>query len=157
MSLTMSATERQNFLAQPHVGVVAVDRPGRAPLAVPVWFGYQPGGEVLLWSYAGLKEQLIRAAGRFTLTVQSDAWPNRYVSVEGPVVACQTPAPLEVAVDICVRYLGETDGPEFAKACWAPEGVLFRMRPEHWLSVDYSPVAETLLGAAAALSTHPSA
>lgn len=157
MSLTMSATERQEFLAQPRVGVVAVERPGRAPVAVPVWYGYQPGGEVLLWSYPGLKEQLIRAAGRFTITVQSDTWPYRYVSAEGPVVAIETPAPEEIALAICVRYLGETDGPEFAKACWAPDQVLFRMRPEHWLSLDYSPLGETVLDAAAALCVHPSA
>ena len=138
MSLTMSVAERQEFLAEAHVAVLAVERPGRAPLAVPVWYGYSPGGEILVWSYPGTKEQLIRTAGRFTLTASAGEWPPRYVSVEGPVVAIEEPAPREVAVAIAVRYLGEGEGAGFVDAEYAPDQPLFRMRPEHWLSADYS-------------------
>lgn len=49
MSFAMSAGEREQFLAGLHVGVlsVAVNGAGeaagsRAPLAVPVWYDYQP-------------------------------------------------------------------------------------------------------------------
>lgn len=118
--------------------MLAVERPGRAPLAVPVWYGYEPGGEVLVWSYPGVKERLVRASGRFTLTAQSEGWPYRYVSVEGPVVAIEAPAPLDVAVAISAHYLGETEGREFAEGCHKPDQVLFRMRPERWLSAGFS-------------------
>lgn len=138
MSLAMSAPERQEFLAAPHVGVLAVERPGRAPLAVPVWYGYEPGGEVVVWSYPGVKEQLIRAARRFTLTAQSEGWPYRYVSVEGPVVAIEAPVTLAAAVAISAHYLGEDEGRAFAEACHQPDQVLVRMRPERWLSADFS-------------------
>jgi nitroimidazol reductase NimA-like FMN-containing flavoprotein (pyridoxamine 5'-phosphate oxidase superfamily) len=138
MSLTMSVAERQEFLSGPHVGVLAVERPGRAPLAVPVWYGYEPGGEVLVWSYPGVKEQLVKAALRFTLTVSVGEWPYRYVSVEGPVVAIEEPAPVEVATAISVRYMGEEDGRGFVDAEYKPDQPLFRMRPERWLSGDYS-------------------
>src|SRR3712207_1792693 len=37
MSFVMTVEEREEFLAGVHVGVVAVDRLGRAPLATPVW------------------------------------------------------------------------------------------------------------------------
>jgi hypothetical protein len=147
--MAMSAPERQEFLAAPHVGVVAVERPGRAPLAVPVWYGYEPGGEVLVWSYPGVKEQLIRAAGRFTLTAQAEGWPYRYVSVEGPVVAIEAPVPLDVAVAISVHYLGEAEGRQFAQGCHQPDQVLFRMRPERWLSADFS-LSDSVVEAAVA-------
>jgi hypothetical protein len=46
MSLAMTVAERQAFLAQVHVAVLAVaGEDGRAPLAVPVWYDYRPGGE----------------------------------------------------------------------------------------------------------------
>ena len=138
MSLTMSAAERQEFLAGAHVGVLAVERAGRAPLAVPVWYGYEPGGEVLVWSYPGAKERLVKAAQRFTLTVSVGEWPYRYVSVEGPVVAVEEPAPLEVALAISVRYMGPVDGKGFVDAEYKTDQPLFRMRPERWLSADYA-------------------
>lgn len=138
MSLAMSVTERQEFLAAPHVGVLAVERPGRAPLAVPVWYGYEPGGDVLVWSYPGVKEQLIRSAGRFTITAQTEEWPYKYVSVEGTVTDVVLPAPLEAAVAISVPYFGEKEGTEFAEANIAPDQVLIRMRPDRWLSADFA-------------------
>ena len=138
MSLTMNSAERQEFLAQAHVGVLAVERPGRAPLAVPVWYGYESGGEILVWSYPGLKEQLVKAARRFTLTVSVGEWPYRYVSVEGPVVEIEEPTPRDVALAISARYMGEQEGSAFVDAEYAPDQPLFRMRPQRWLSADYS-------------------
>jgi nitroimidazol reductase NimA-like FMN-containing flavoprotein (pyridoxamine 5'-phosphate oxidase superfamily) len=45
MWVAMSAAEREEFLAGVHVGVLsaAIGTAGRT-LAVPVWYGYQPGG-----------------------------------------------------------------------------------------------------------------
>ena len=34
--ITMSETERQEFLAGLHIGIVSVNEPGRGPLTVPV-------------------------------------------------------------------------------------------------------------------------
>ena len=44
--LTMSKATREAFLAGVHVGVFCVSRPGAAPLATPVWYLYEPGGDV---------------------------------------------------------------------------------------------------------------
>ena len=43
MTQTMSVAERQLFLSQLHVGVLALNQPGRGPLTVPVWYDYRPG------------------------------------------------------------------------------------------------------------------
>ncbi|MGW0356019.1 pyridoxamine 5'-phosphate oxidase family protein [Nocardia nova] len=135
---TMTRTEREKFLAELHVGVIAVERPDRAPLAVPIWYGYEPGGEVVLWTDAGtLKERLIRAAGRFSITAQVEQPPYRYVTAEGSVTAIDAASP-EVVRAIAVRYLGPEEGAAFAEQNLGPDSVVIRMRSERWLSTDYS-------------------
>ena len=102
-----------------------------------------------------MKEHLIRASGRFTLTAQTEGWPYRYVSVEGPVVAIEAPAPLDVAVAISAHYLGEAEGRQFAEGCHQPDQVLFRMRPERWLSADFSGYDSVVEAAVAPLGGSP--
>lgn len=135
---TMTSSEREAFLADVHVGVIAVERPDRAPLAVPIWYGYEPGGDVVLWTDAGsLKERLIRAAGRFAITAQDEQPPYRYVTAEGDVTAIE-PGTREVGEAIAQRYLGTEAGTQFAEQNLGPSSVVIRMRPLRWLSLDYS-------------------
>ncbi|MFW0149150.1 pyridoxamine 5'-phosphate oxidase family protein [Mycobacterium sp. smrl_JER01] len=134
----MTEGEREQYLAGLHVGVVAVERPDRAPLAVPIWYGYQPGGEVLLWTESeSVKHRLIRDAGRFAITVQDEQPPYKYVTAEGDVTAIDAAAEAEVRA-IAVRYLGEQEGGQFAEQNLTPTSVIIRMRPRRWLSTDYS-------------------
>lgn len=135
---TMSSSEREQYLADLHVGVVAVERPGRAPLAVPIWYGYSPGGEVLLWTDEdSLKHKLIRDAGRFTLTVQDEQPPYRYVTAEGDVTGIGPAEDADMRA-LAVRYLGEEAGNQFADENPMSTSVAIRMRPQRWLSTDYS-------------------
>lgn len=134
----MTSDEREQYLSELHVGVIAVERPGRAPLAVPIWYGYEPGGEVLLWTQAdSMKHRLIRDAGRFTITVQDERPPYRYVTAEGEVTAIEPAEDAEVRA-IAVRYLGEQDGGRFADENLNSGSIVIRMRPQRWLSTDYS-------------------
>ncbi|BBZ16616.1 hypothetical protein MGAD_09510 [Mycolicibacterium gadium] len=138
----MTSTERETYLADLHVGVVAVERPDRAPLSVPIWYAFEPGGEVLVSSLAGsLKARLITAAGRFSITAQDETYPYRYVTAEGSVTSIETADDATMRA-IAVRYLGEEGGnaftESFARENPDAESLLFRMRPERWLSVDYS-------------------
>ena len=88
MSTTMTPGEGASFLAQAHVGVLGVaDADGRGPLLTPIWYHYQPGGEVtILTERDSRKARLIRRAGRFSLCAQQDQPPYMYVTVEGPVI-----------------------------------------------------------------------
>jgi PPOX class probable F420-dependent enzyme len=134
----MTSTERETYLSELHVGVIAVERPDRAPLSVPIWYGYEPGGEVLLWTESGsVKERLISAAGRFAITAQDETPPYRYVTAEGSVTSVD-PADDATVRAIAVRYLGEADGNAFADENFTATSVIIRMRPERWLSTDYS-------------------
>ena len=134
----MTSDEREQYLAGVHVGVIAVERPDRAPLAVPIWYGYQPGGEVLLWTESdSVKHKLIRDAGRFAITVQDENPPYKYVTAEGDVTGIAPADDAEVR-ELAVRYLGQQAGGQFTEQNLTPTSVVIRMRPQRWLSTDYS-------------------
>jgi nitroimidazol reductase NimA-like FMN-containing flavoprotein (pyridoxamine 5'-phosphate oxidase superfamily) len=142
MSFAMSAAEREQFLAGLHVGVLSVavqaGGEGRAPLAVPVWYDYQAGGQVsVITGRSSRKGLAIRAAGRMSLCAQDEQWPYRYVSVEGPVVIEDLDPAERLAM--ARRYLGANGGDQYVASNPDPAGenIMIRMRPEHWLSVDY--------------------
>jgi nitroimidazol reductase NimA-like FMN-containing flavoprotein (pyridoxamine 5'-phosphate oxidase superfamily) len=135
---TMSRDERERFLAGLHVGVVAIERSDRAPLAVPIWYSYEPGGEVTIWTQAdSVKHQLIRTFGRLTITVQDERPPYKYVTAEGDVTDIAAAVEADVR-PIAVRYLGAEAGQRFIDQQLSPTDVVIRMRPRRWLSTDYS-------------------
>jgi nitroimidazol reductase NimA-like FMN-containing flavoprotein (pyridoxamine 5'-phosphate oxidase superfamily) len=141
MSLAMTTAEREAFLADVHVGVVSVGTGDRGPLAVPIWYSYVPGG--LLSFNTGRtsqKARRIHAAGRFTVCAQTETAPYQYVSVEGPVAAMDDPIDPAERQAIAYRYLGAELGDLYLAATEADAAtnVTLRMRPEHWLSVDYT-------------------
>lgn len=134
----MSSDERERFLADVHVGVIAVERPDRAPLSVPIWYGYRPGGEVLLYTESeSLKHKLIRNAGRFAITVQDEQPPYRYVTAEGDVTTIEAADDSEVRA-LAVRYLGAEAGASFADENLTQSSIVIRMQPTRWLSMDYT-------------------
>jgi len=134
----MTRAEREAFLAGVHVGVISVTEPGRGPLAVPIWYAYEPGGE--LWVVTdrdSRKGRLLAQARRFSLLAQTETAPYQYVSVEGPVVAIE-PADLERHLrPMARRYLGREMGDRYVEATAGDRSAAVRMRPERWLSVDY--------------------
>jgi PPOX class probable F420-dependent enzyme len=136
----MTEDERETFLAALHVGVLGVERPDGPPLVLPVWYSYEPGGEVVvLTSASSLKGRLVAAAGRASLCAQEEALPYKYVTVEGPVEIDQLGADAHVAVEpMAVRYLGEEMGRSYAASSVGADEIRIRIRPQRWFSVDYS-------------------
>lgn len=138
---TMTNAEREAFLAETRVAVISVSDPGRGPLAVPVWYHYEPGGVVrFVTGGASRKANLMRASGRSTLVVQTEAPPYKYASVEGPVRIVGAPDYERDVRAMAIRYLGEAMGEMYLAASAAEqEGtVLVELRPERWLTVDYA-------------------
>ena len=141
MSLTMTTTEREAFLAGVHVGVLSVDDPGRGPLTVPVWYAYEPGGTVdIITGAQSAKARCLRAAGRFSLCAQTEAPPYSYVSVEGPISAEERTVSPDERRAMAYRYLGPEFGDLYltATAEDAAQSVVFRMSPVRWLTTDFS-------------------
>ena len=140
MSPSMSQAEREQFLAEVHVGVLSVDAgPGSGPLAIPVWYGYEPGGPVSVSTDRSTRKAVaIGAAGRFSLCAQDEQPPYKYVTVEGPAVI--EPASLDERRALARRYLGPADGDAFiaAEPGDGADAIMIRMTPEHWLAADFS-------------------
>jgi len=142
MSLAMTRSEREAFLAGVHVGVLSVAEDGRGPLSVPIWYAYEPGGELRLVTERGSRKgRLLARAMRLSLCVQTETPPYQYVSVEGPVVALEDADVERDVRPLARRYLGRELGDRYVEATGGTDArggsVLVRTRPERWLSVDY--------------------
>ncbi|MFI1396512.1 pyridoxamine 5'-phosphate oxidase family protein [Streptomyces sp. NPDC020681] len=138
--MALTREEREQFLAQPHVAALAVDtgEAGRAPLTVPIWYQYAPGGDI--WIMTGRdsrKAALIAAAGRICLLADVLEPTIRYVSVEGPVIGTVA-ATRERLVELSARYLPADKVDGYVDMAWKEHGeqVVITMRPERWVSAD---------------------
>ena len=139
--LAMTTPEREAFLAELHVGIISISEDGRGPLAVPVWYGYEPGRELrVVTGKASRKGRLLERAGRFSLCVQTEIPPYRYVSVEGPIIAIEAADVERDLRPLAHRYLGRAGGDAYIASTREEhaDNVLVRMRPQRWLTADYT-------------------
>ncbi|MFE3317487.1 pyridoxamine 5'-phosphate oxidase family protein [Nocardia sp. NPDC059195] len=111
----MTPAAADAFLRDLHVGVLAVERNSKPPLAVPIWYDVDESGNVIIWTHPdSLKAKLIERAGRASFTVQQEAMPYAYVTVEGHT--SRASADDVTARRIAQRYLGENGGDGFLKS-----------------------------------------
>ena len=137
----MTRAEREAFLADTHVAMLAVAEDGRGPFLVPVWYWYKPGSDVhVVTGGASRKVPLLRSAGRASLCVQTEAPPYKYVTVEGPAIVVGAPEWERDVREVAIRYLGEKMGEMYlaATAVEHENAVLVRLRPERWQTVDFT-------------------
>jgi nitroimidazol reductase NimA-like FMN-containing flavoprotein (pyridoxamine 5'-phosphate oxidase superfamily) len=141
-SLAMTRAEREAFLAGVHVGVISLADGARGPLTVPIWYGYEPGGEVwIVTERDSRKGKLLVGLDRFSLCAQTEAPPYKYVSVEGPITALEIAQLERDQRPLAHRYLGKQLGDQYIAQSGASDRdgtIVVRMRPERWLSVDYT-------------------
>src|SRR5689334_6933432 len=133
--MEMTVEEREAFLADVHIGILAIERKQRGPLALPIWYQYEDGDVVIGMSGDSLKAKLLRNAGRATLTVQTETPPYQYVMVTGPVtIAAEQRDDFAMAS----RYLGPELGRWYADNNPSTErSVVARLEPEQWLTCDF--------------------
>lgn len=132
--------DREQFLAEPRVAALSVTAGAdRAPLTVPMWFQYTPGGSP--WILTGLgsrKHRLIEQAGRFALMVERTEPSLRYVTVSG-AVGDIAPATDAQQREMAERYVtADRVQAYLAYAESYGEQVAITIRPEHWLSAGLS-------------------
>ena len=139
MSLAMTKDEREKFLADLHVGIVSIPQEGRGPLTAPIWYGYEPGGEVrMVTGRTSRKGKLLADGVRISLCAQTESVPYKYVSVEGPVRVEPSDRERD-ARPLAHRYLGRELGDQYMEATKDEvDAVLVTFRPERWLTVDYA-------------------
>jgi nitroimidazol reductase NimA-like FMN-containing flavoprotein (pyridoxamine 5'-phosphate oxidase superfamily) len=143
MSYRMSREERETFLAGLHVAIVGISTPNRGPVLVPIWYFYEPGGEVsFLTEKDSKKTDLLAKVSRFTLCVQDEIPPYRYVSVEGPILSIEDADPERDLRPLARKYLGKKEGDAYVEERKGVQEVLIRMEPEKWSTADYGRVSE---------------
>ena len=131
----MTDAERDAFLSDVRVGILAIERDGKGPLALPVWYQYDDGDIVITMGDDSAKARLLRRSGRATFTVQDERPPYRYVSAEGPVTLATEP---QDVTDLAIRYLGPDAGRQYAAANPPDDSTaVVRLAPERWLTCDY--------------------
>jgi PPOX class probable F420-dependent enzyme len=136
-TLTMTADEREAFLADLHIGVLCVAREQDAPpLAAPVWYRYEPGGVVQIVSGAPhAKTRWVREHGHASLCVQTEELPYKFVTVEGPAEVQD--ADPELQRELAHKYLGPEIGDAYLESTADGEAVTITLRPERWRTTDY--------------------
>lgn len=142
----MNEQERQEFLAEPRIAVLSIARgAGRPPHTTPVWYAYEPGGDITFFTGTqgrrSRKAGLVREAGVVSVTVQREEFPYGYVTVEGTIVGEDRPPSAEQAFAVTRRYIPAEQARGFVEAeVGHPSGefVLFTVRPDRWLTFDFS-------------------
>jgi len=136
-ALAMSQAEREAFLAAVHVGVLAVESVDGPPVATPVWYLYEAGGDVLISTDTSTKKyRLMQSAGRATLCAQREALPHAYVSVHGPVTI--EPSTEEFRLEMAMRYVDERFARGYVESTAGDDHVMVRLSPQRWYTTDYA-------------------
>ncbi len=137
--MALSIEERQAFLAEPHIGALSIEAGAdRAPLVVPIWYQYTPGGD--LWFLTGAdsrKMRLLDTAGRCSLMVERLDPSIRYVAVSGPVID-SVPGTRADLVEMAARYLPDEKVDGYVEFAAAEHGSQTRVtvRTDQWVSAD---------------------
>jgi nitroimidazol reductase NimA-like FMN-containing flavoprotein (pyridoxamine 5'-phosphate oxidase superfamily) len=139
----MAQQEKEIFLADVHVGIISIPQAERAPLAIPIWYAYEPGKEIrFVTGGSSQKGRLLTLNSKVSLCVQEEQMPYKYVSVEGTVVSID---PADVERDIrplARRYYGREGGDQYINRVYgsgvADGDLLIRVRPQRWVAADYS-------------------
>jgi nitroimidazol reductase NimA-like FMN-containing flavoprotein (pyridoxamine 5'-phosphate oxidase superfamily) len=137
-TLQMTPQERESFLADVHVGVISIEQSGRAPLAVPIWYDYDPAvGVWVITEPESRKGKLLEAAGRYAICAQVETGLYKYVSVEGQVTSTRESDLEKDLRPMARRYFGVEMGDQYVAGSDGG-GRVYVMQPERWLTVDYA-------------------
>jgi hypothetical protein len=138
----MTRDEREEFLAGSHIAILSLSRgENEPPLVAPVWYLYEPGGELIATSGRGSeKTALASRNGRGAVIVQREELPPKYVAVD---VDVRVDPDIHVAQRraIAARYLPAEAIDGFLSMSPDEDSVLLRMIPTRWRTTDLSKVA----------------
>jgi len=133
----MNSDERDNFLNEVRVGILAIERDDKGPLCAPIWYRYSVDvGFEIVMAYDSAKSVLLRRHGAATVCVQDEQLPYRYVTAEGEaVVELMTGEERDhVLRDIATRYLGDELGNQYADAFPGHDEAKVTIKPRRWNS-----------------------
>ena len=141
MTTAMSKQEREAFLAEVRVGILSVPQPDLGPLAAPIWYDIRAGRRRFGPDRPRQPQGPSAGAGRAREPVRADRDPPVQVRHGRGAGGRHGRAGRRSAT--CAPWPSATwaseQGDQYAAAAASAtmDSVLVRIRPEHWLTVDY--------------------
>ena len=120
--------ERDRFLSEPHVAILATTGPGKRAHAVPVWYLYEEGRFIMSAGAGSQKVRNIERQGQATLVVDQREVPYYAVMVRG-TAQIGPPISEELRLRLAVRYLGEELGRAYVARGTANDSVTIYLQP----------------------------
>ncbi|WP_089719082.1 TIGR03618 family F420-dependent PPOX class oxidoreductase [Candidatus Entotheonella palauensis] len=127
-----SETERDAFLAQPHVAVLATLGPHQYPHAVPVWYLYEAGEFTLTMSSGSQKHRNIERCPNVSLVVDRRERPYYAVTAMGVAQIGDSPT-YEWFLRLASHYLGVESGTAYTASHNLANSVTIRLRPSKYI------------------------
>ncbi len=118
---------REDFLQQPHIAVLATVGPGGRAHATPIWYLYEDGVFFMVADRGSQKHRNVERHPEVTLVVHRPTLPYYAVMVQGRAEV-GPPLSEEARVRWAVRYVGEEMGRAYA-ATIVEDAVTIRLRP----------------------------
>lgn len=138
MPVRMSKERAYEFLADgTHTGKLATTRADGRPHVAPIWFVID-GDDLVFNTGAGtVKGKALRRDPRAALTVDLEAPPYAFVTVEGTVTIETDPAVmLPHSIELARRYLGDEHAEEYGKRNAVDGELLVRLHPTSIVGFD---------------------
>ena len=134
----MDADEVRAFLAgdPPRTGIVATTRKDGRPHVAPVWYVVDDDGTIVFTTGATtVKGRTLRRTGWAAMTVDDDAPPFSFVTLEGRVtISDDLDEVRDWAARIGGRYMGADRADEYGERNGVPGELLVRLMPEKVVS-----------------------
>jgi len=134
----MDADEVRAFLARdpPRPGVLATTRNDGRPHVAPVWYVVDDDGTIVFTTGATtVKGRTLRRTGWAAMTVDDDAPPFSFVTLEGRVtISDDLDEVRDWAARIGGRYMGADRADEYGERNGVPGELLVRLMPEKVVS-----------------------
>jgi PPOX class probable F420-dependent enzyme len=134
--MPLSEAQRESFLKEARVAVLATVRADGAPHAVPVWYEYAGGSFYIISGRRAAKVRHIRRVSRASLCIDDRTAPYKAVVVWGKAAVSEKGV-REMAYRIAERYLGPEEGAKEAETWLTEPSVIIEVTPEGMTSWDY--------------------
>lgn len=130
--------DREAFLRQANVAVLATTGPGGRPHAAPIWYLYEDGVFLMITGGNSQKRRNVERNPAATLVIDRRTLPYYAVMVQGTAEIGPPPSQ-ETRLAIAVRYLGDELGRQYVARRPNEDSVTIRLRPQKF--VEYHGVA----------------
>jgi PPOX class probable F420-dependent enzyme len=127
-----SDSERDAFLAQPHVAILATIGPNQCPHAVPVWYLYEEGEFTITMQRGSQKHRNLQRCPNVALVVDRRERPYYAVTAVGTVELGASPTH-EWFLRLATCYLGAEDGATYTASHNLASSVTIRLRPSKYI------------------------